>query len=160
MELLYYVIFANVDIWNIFVAIFGFAIYFSVEIAEMLRGSIASIDIGQEEAALAMGFTRSQSFRRIVLPQAIKLMLPNFRSGFISMLKMTSVVGYIAIMDLTRASDLIRSLTFDAFLPLLVISIGYLGLSYLFILLLKILENKLTKKKNNRKEIKIKNYGK
>ncbi len=151
LMLLYYVIFANIDIWNILVAIIGFGIYFSVEVSEMLKGSIKAIDIGQEEAALAMGFSRGQAFRRIVLPQAIKLVLPNFRSGFISMLKTTSIVGYIAIMDLTRASDLIRSLTFDAFLPLLVISLGYLLLSYLFILLLKILEKKLTKSDTNRR---------
>ena len=100
--------------------------------------SLGAIPRGQTEAGLALGFTRLQTFFHIVFPQALKRGLPLFQGQCISLLKGTSIVGYIAIQDLTRAGDLIRSRTFDPFIPLLVITVIYFLLAWLIIALLKL----------------------
>ena len=88
-----------------------------------------AVDKGQHEAAVALGFNRFQVFSKITLPQALRHELPVFKGEFVSMLKMTSVVGYIAIQDLTKMSDIIRSRTFDAFFPLIMAAVLYIVLA-------------------------------
>ena len=136
LMLMYYVFMAPLGTTGITVAIVTFAMNASAYIGEMLRSSIESIDRGQREAGLALGHTPRQTFFRIVLPQVVKAVQPIYQGEVISLLKGTSIVGYIAVMDMTRASDLIRSRTFDAFFPLLVTAAIYFLVAWLIGLVL------------------------
>lgn len=151
LMILYYIIFGSVDIHAIVVAIIGFSLNFSAYTSEMFRTGIDAVDKGQLEAAAATGFSKFQSFVLITLPQALKHILPVYKGEFISMVKMTSVVGYIAIQDLTKVSDIIRSRTYEAFFPLIATAIIYFLLTYFFILILNILEVKIDPKRRKRR---------
>ena len=137
LMLMYYVVMAPLDATGIVVAIVTFAMNTAAYISEMLRTTIQSIDRGQTEAGLALGFTQRQTFFKIVLPQVIKAVMPVYQGEVVSLLKGTSIVGYIAVADMTRASDLIRSRTFDAFFPLIVTAIIYFLMAWLIGLLLQ-----------------------
>jgi polar amino acid transport system substrate-binding protein len=127
----FYVIFASVNIDPVIVAVIAFGINFGAYVSEMFRSAIGSIDPGQHEAGIASGFTKTQTFIHIILPQALQRVLPVYKGEFISLLKMTSIVGYIAVQDLTKASDIIRSRTFDAFFPLIMAAVIYIALAAL-----------------------------
>jgi len=131
LMLMYYVVMAPMDATGIVVAIVTFAMNTAAYISEMLRTTIQGIDRGQTEAGLALGFTQRKTFLRIVLPQVIRSVLPVYQGEVISLLKGTSIVGYIAVADMTRASDLIRSRTFDAFFPIIVTAIIYFFMAWL-----------------------------
>ena len=137
LMLMYYVVMAPVDATGIVVAIVTFAMNTAAYISEMLRTTIQSIDRGQTEAGLALGFTQWQTFFKIVLPQVVKAVMPVYQGEVVSLLKGTSIVGYIAVADMTRASDLIRSRTFDAFFPLIVTAIIYFVVAWLIGMLLQ-----------------------
>lgn len=137
LMLMYYVVMAPVDATGIVVAIVTFAMNTAAYISEMLRTTIQGIDRGQTEAGLALGFTPRQTFLKIVLPQVVRAVMPVYQGEMISLLKGTSIVGYIAVADMTRASDLIRSRTFDAFFPLIVTAIIYFVVAWLIGLLLQ-----------------------
>ena len=130
LMLIFYVVFAAVDINPVVVAIIAFALNFGAYVAEIFRTGIEGVDRGQTEAGLAMGFSRLQAFRLVVLPQTVQRILPVYKGEFISLVKMTSIVGYIAVQDLTKASDIIRSRTFDAFFPLVMVAILYFAISW------------------------------
>ena len=98
---------------------------FAAYVSEIFRTGIEGVDSGQSEAGIAMGFSRVQTFLHVVLPQTARRILPVYKGEFISLVKMTSIVGYIAVQDLTKASDIIRSRTFDAFFPLIMVAILY-----------------------------------
>ncbi len=136
LMLMYYVVLAPMKATGIMVAIITFAMNMAAYVSEMLRTAIQGIDRGQTEAGLALGYTRRQTFFRIVLPQVIKSVMPVYQGEVISLLKGTSIVGYIAVADMTRASDLIRSRTFDAFFPIIVTAIIYFLMAWLIGLLL------------------------
>ena len=136
LMLMYYVIMAPMDATGIVVAIVTFAICTSASISEMLRTTIQGIDRGQTEAGLALGYSRRQTFFRIVLPQVIKAVLPVYQGEIVALLKETSIVGFIAVTDMTHASDLIRSRTFDAFFPIILTAIIYFLIAWLIGLLL------------------------
>ena len=131
LMIIFYVVFAAVDIDPVFVAVIAFGLNFAAYVSEMYRTGIESVDRGQTEAGIAMGFTRVQTFTHIVLPQAVRRILPVYKGEMISLVKMTSVVGYIAVQDLTKASDIIRSRTFDAFFPLIMVAVLYFLISWL-----------------------------
>ena len=137
LMLMYYVVMAPIDATGIVVAIITFAMNTAAYISEMLRTTILGIDRGQTEASLALGFTQRQTFFKIVLPQVVKAVMPVYQGEVVSLLKGTSIVGYIAVADMTRASDLIRSRTFDAFFPLIVTAIIYFLIAWLIGLLLQ-----------------------
>ena len=137
LMLMYYVVMAPLDATGIVVAIVTFAMNTAAYISEMLRTTIQGIDRGQTEAGLALGFTQRQTFFKIVLPQVVKAVMPVYQGEVVSLLKGTSIVGYIAVADMTRASDLIRSRTFDAFFPLIVTAIIYFVMAWLIGLLLQ-----------------------
>ena len=137
LMLMYYVVMAPLDATGIVVAIVTFAMNTAAYISEMLRTTIQGIDRGQTEAGLALGFTQRQKFFKIVLPQVVKAVMPVYQGEVVSLLKGTSIVGYIAVADMTRASDLIRSRTFDAFFPLIVTAIIYFLMAWLIGLLLQ-----------------------
>ena len=131
LMLMYYVFMAPLDTTGVVVAIVTFAMNTSAYIGEMLRSGIESIDKGQTEAGLALGYTPRQVFVRIILPQVVRKIMPVYLGEVISLLKGTSIVGYIAVTDMTRASDMIRSRTFDAFFPLIVTAAIYFLVAWL-----------------------------
>ena len=137
LMLMYYVVMAPLDATGVVVAVVTFAMNTAAYISEMLRTAIQGIDRGQTEAGLALGFTQRQTFFKIVLPQVVKAVMPVYQGEVVSLLKGTSIVGYIAVADMTRASDLIRSRTFDAFFPLIVTAIIYFLMAWLIGLLLQ-----------------------
>ena len=142
LMLMYYVIMAPLEATGVAVAIVTFGMNTAAYIGEMLRSAIQGIDRGQTEAGLALGYTPRQTFIRIVLPQVIKSVMPVYEGEVVSLLKGTSIVGYIAVADMTRASDLIRSRTFDAFFPIIITAIIYFFMAWLIGRLLKSLVEK------------------
>jgi polar amino acid transport system substrate-binding protein len=140
LMLIFYVVFASVDINPVLVAIIAFGMNFAAYTSEIFRSGIEGIDKGQTEAGIAMGFTRVETFVYIVLPQTVQRILPVYRGEFLSLVKMTSIVGYIAVQDLTKASDIIRSRTFDAFFPLVMVAILYFLISWILMQALEYLE--------------------
>ncbi len=140
LMIIFYVVFASVDISPAIVAVIAFGLNFAAYVSEMFRTGIEGVDRGQTEAGIAMGFTKVKTFIYIVLPQAARRILPVYKGEVISLVKMTSIVGYIAVQDLTKASDIIRSRTFDAFFPLIMVAVLYFLISWLLMLLLGYLE--------------------
>lgn len=130
LMLIFYVVFASVNINPIVVATIAFGMNFGAYAAEIFRSGIEGIEKGQTEAGIAMGFNKIKTFIYIILPQTVRRILPIYKGEFISLVKMTSIVGYIAVQDLTKASDIIRSRTFDAFFPLIMIAILYFLISW------------------------------
>ena len=144
LMLFFYVVFASTGLSATVVAVITFALNMGAYSSEMFRTAIESVDRGQTEAGIAMGFTKIQTFIFVVLPQAVRRVIPVYKGEVISLLKMTSVVGYIAVVDLTKASDIIRSRTFDAFFPLIVVALIYFLLAWLLGLLLDGLNKKIS----------------
>ena len=140
--IMFYVVFANAGLSGTFVAIVTFALCFAWSSGSIFDSAISSVPAGQTEAGLSLGFTPLRTFTGIVFPQALKNGLPLYAGECVALLKSTSIVGYIAIMDLTRASDLIRSRTFDAFIPLLIVTVAYFVLAWLLRLLLNLFLSK------------------
>ena len=124
--IIYYVVFASVDISKTLVASVAFGLNSGAYVAEIFRSGIMSIDRGQTEAGRSLGLDYNTTMWLIVMPQAIKNILPALGNEFIVLLKETSISGYIAIQDLTKGGDIIRSRTYDAFLPLIAVAIIYL----------------------------------
>jgi polar amino acid transport system substrate-binding protein len=158
LMIIYYVIFASVNINPTLVAVVAFGLNFGAYVSEMFRSSIQSIDNGQREAGIASGFSGVQTFIYIIMPQAIRQVLPVYKGEFISLLKMTSVVGYIAVQDLTKASDIIRSRTFDAFFPLIMAAVLYIIIAGLLTWALGYVEMSVDpkrKRKNKQLEVKL-----
>jgi len=151
LMLTFYVIFASVNISPVLVAVLAFGMNFAAYVSEMFRAGIETVDKGQSEAGIAMGFTRTQTFGFIVLPQMIQRILPVYKGEFISLVKMTSIVGYIAVQDLTKASDIIRSRTFDAFFPLIMVTVLYFVIAWGLMQGLKYLERHTDPKLARRK---------
>ena len=141
--IIYYVIFASVDVDKVIVAVLAFGINSSAYVAEIFRSGIMSIDKGQFEAGRSLGFNYVQTMRHIIMPQAFKNVLPALGNEFIVLLKETSVAGYIALQDLTKGGDIIRSRTYEAFLPLFAVAIIYLIMVMIFQALVNRMERKL-----------------
>ena len=141
--IIYFVIFNSARVDKIFVAVIAFGINSGAYVAEIVRSGIMSIDPGQMEAGRSIGFNYVQTMWFIVLPQAFKNVLPALGNEFIVLLKETSVAGYIALEDLTKGGDIIRSQTYSPFLPLLSVAAIYLAIVMLLSFLLKKLERRL-----------------
>lgn len=150
LMILYYIVFGSTDINAILVAVVGFSMNFAAYVSEMMRTGIDAVDPGQHEAAFALGFNRLQVFAKIIFPQAARHVLPVFKGEFISMLKMTSIVGYIAIQDLTKMSDIIRSRTYEAFFPLIATALIYFVIAYGMTYLLSLVEISVDPKRRKR----------
>jgi His/Glu/Gln/Arg/opine family amino acid ABC transporter permease subunit len=154
----YYVIFANSSISPIIVAVLAFGMNLAAYVAEMFRTAITSIDKGQTEAGIAGGFTPLQTFVYIILPQATSRVLPVYKGEVISLVKMTSIVGYVAVQDLTKASDIIRSRTFDAFFPLILTAVLYFAIAALLLQILEVIEIR-TDPRRRRQALEKQNHG-
>ena len=140
----YFIIFATSNN-STAVAVFAFGINSGAYVAEIIRGGIMSIDEGQFEAGRSLGFNYGQTMIYIIIPQVFKVVLPTLCNEFIVLLKETSVAGYVGIMDLTKAGDIIRGRTFSAFLPLLGVAAIYLVMVVILTALVGCLERSLRK---------------
>ena len=143
LMIIYFVVFGSVNISKVIVAVISFGINSGAYVAEIFRSGIMSIDQGQFEAVLSLGFNYVQTMWYIIMPQALKNVLPALGNEFISLLKETSVGSYIALQDLTKGGDIIRSRTYDAFTPLIAVALIYLALVMLFSWLIQLLERRL-----------------
>lgn len=143
LMIIFFIIFGSVDISKVLVAIIAFGINSGAYVAEIFRSGIMSIDNGQFEAGRSLGFNYAQTMMYIIMPQAFKNVLPTLCNEFISLLKETSVSGYIALQDLTKGGDIIRSRTYDAFMPLIAVALIYLAMVMIFTKLVSLLERRL-----------------
>ena len=134
--ILYYVVFGKSGLAAVWIAVIGFALHFGANNSETLRSGIDSVPPGQREAALTLGYSENRAFLEFILPQAVKRVLPVYRSEVIALLKGTAVAGYISVQDLTKMSDLIRSRTYEAFFPLILTAVIYFLLAWVISLLL------------------------
>ncbi len=142
LMIMYYIILAD-SRNKVLVATLAFGINSGAYVAEIFRSGIMSIDEGQFEAGCRLGFNFVQTMRYIIIPQAFKNVLPALANEFIVLLKETSVVGYVALQDLTKGGDIIRSRTFDAFMPLFGVALIYLIMVLFFTWLVGRLERRL-----------------
>jgi len=141
--IIYFVIFGSVNISKVLVAVIAFGLNSGAYVAEIFRSGIMSIDQGQFEAGRSLGFNYRETMIYIIMPQAFKNVLPALGNEFIVLLKETSVAGYIALQDLTKGADIIRSRTYDAFMPLIAAALIYLVMVIIFTKLVSMLERRL-----------------
>ncbi len=132
LMILYYIIFGSVAISGIAVAVIGFTLTFGAAVYGLLRMGVGTIDRGQYEAAYALGHSNRHTFFRIILPQAIPHVLPAYQGEIVGLIKATAIVGYIAVQDLTKMGDIVRSRTYEAFFPLIAVTVIYFVLEGLF----------------------------
>ena len=143
--IIYFVIFSSVRIDKSFAAILAFGINSGAYQAEIFRSGINSVPKGQMEAGRSLGFSYPQTMINIIMPQVIKNTLPTLANEFIVLMKETSVASYIALDDLTKAGDVIRSKTYSAMMPFLAVALLYLIMVMLFSYLVKLLERRLAR---------------
>ena len=125
LMILYYVIFGSVAISGIAVAVIGFTLTFGAAVFGLLKMGVGAVDGGQYEAAYALGYSDRRTFFRIILPQALPHVLPAYKGEIVSLIKATAIVGYIAVQDLTKMGDIVRSRTYEAFFPLIAVTVIY-----------------------------------
>ena len=147
LMIMFYVIFAKLHLSGVTVAAFSFGLFYGACFSEVFRSGMRSVDQGQWEAGAAMGLSKVRVFRFIALPQALKRIVPVFKGDVVSLIKSTSIVGYVAILDLTIAGEIIRTRTLDAFFPLILVSLIYILLSRLSGALLDALDRRLNSTK-------------
>lgn len=157
----YYVVFGRARFSADNIAVFSFSLNFAAYAVELFEAGISAVDEGQREAALSMGYTEWQSFIYYILPQAAEHFLPIYRSEVVSLLKNTSIVGYITIQDLTKVGDSIRARTYEAFFPLIIVALLYFLLSYLLIFVIRRVEFHVTPNRTDRtvKGVKLRDQG-
>ena len=131
---------------GVLVAIITFGINSGAYMAELIRSGIQAVDVGQMEAGRSLGLSKLQAMTKIVFPQAVRYILPAIGNEMIALLKETSVAGYVAVRDLTKAGDQIRNNTYDAMNPLLTVALTYLALVVLMTAILSKVEKRLAKK--------------
>lgn len=128
LMVLYYIVFGAVSISGIAVAVIGFTLIFGAAVYGIIRMGVDTVDRGQTEAAYALGHSRRRTFFRIILPQAVPRVMPAYQGEIIGLIKATAVVGYIAVQDLTKIGDIVRSRTYEAFFPLIAVTVIYFAL--------------------------------
>lgn len=146
LMIFYFVVFSPLGLHNkMVVAIIGYGINSGAYVTEIIRAGIQGVDRGQMEAGRSLGLSKGMTMRKIILPQAVKTILPTYTSEFIALVKETSVVSFIGVMDLTKASDMIRSDTYNAWVPLLAVAVIYLVLTIGLTKLFGLLERRLAR---------------
>ena len=131
LMILYYIIFGSVAISGIAVAVIGFTLTFGAAVFGLLKMGVGAVDGGQYEAAYALGYSDRRTFFRIILPQALPHVLPAYKGEIVGLIKATAIVGYIAVQDLTKMGDIVRSRTYEAFFPLIAVTVIYFVLESL-----------------------------
>ncbi len=139
----FFIIMTSAD--GVVTAIITFGINSGAYMAELIRSGINAVDKGQMEAGRSLGMSKMQTMTKIILPQAVRYILPAIGNELIALFKETSVAGYVAVIDITRAGNLIRNNTFDAINPLMIVALTYLAIVVIIEQLLKLLERKLAK---------------
>lgn len=139
----YFGIFGTINIEPIIVAVIAFSIYFSPYVCEIIKGAFSSINRTQIDSAYALGFTKIQTFKYIILPQVLSYIIPVYKNESVSLIKSTSIAGYISVMELTKASDIIRNRTYEAFFPLIFTALIYFVICYIFCELLDFIYKKV-----------------
>lgn len=129
--LMFYVILTNLPLSGMWIAILCFMLYFSAYFCETFRAGIEGVGKGQWEAGYSLGMSPALTFMKVILPQALTRIIPVYKGQMVTLVKSTSILGYVAVVDLTRSGDLVRSRTFDAFFPLLLVAAVYLILSWI-----------------------------
>ena len=150
LMILFFCIFTSRDVSGVMIAIIGFGVNSGAYVAEVFRSGLMSIDYGQMEAGRSLGLSYLDTMKYVIIPQAFKVVLPTLGNEFIVLIKETSVAGYVAVQDLTKGGDIIRSRTYDAWTPLLIVAGIYLLLTCVFSAFVKKLEINL--RKNERKD--------
>ena len=153
LMVLYYIVFGKISIDSFWVSVLGFTLTFACSVYNMLAGAVATIDPGQKQAAFTLGYSDKMTFYKILLPQAISYIMPSYKSEIVSLIKATAVVGYIAVQDLTKIGDLIRSRTYEAFFPLIVVTILYFVLAAILNALLKKIDIRIDPRKRTPEQI-------
>ena len=153
LMVLYYIVFRSVGIGGLAVAVIGFTLTFGASMYGMLCSGVNAVDRGQTEGARALGYSDRMAFFQIILPQAIGHIMPSYKGQVVSLLKATAVVGYIAVQDLTKMGDIVRSRTYEAFFPLIAVTVIYFLLAGLMIRVVELLMKNINPK--NRKPEKI-----
>jgi len=125
LMVLYYIIFGSAAISGVIVAVIGFTMIFGAAVFHLLKMGVGAVDKGQYEAAYALGYSGRRTFFRIILPQALPHVLPAWKGEIVGLIKATAVVGYIAVQDLTKMGDIVRSRTYEAFFPLIAVTVIY-----------------------------------
>lgn len=149
LMIMYYVILSATGLSRQVISIISFGLNSASYVSEMVRGGILAIDKGQSEAGRSLGLSRLQTLFLIVLPQSVEIILPTLFNEFIMLLKETSVVGFIGLMDLTKAGDFIRSRTYSAFFPLITVAVIYFVLITVLTRLFGALERSLRARTQN-----------
>lgn len=144
LMIMYFVIMIN-EQNGVIVAIIAFGINSGAYVAEIFRSGIMSIDEGQFEAGRSLGFSYIQTMVHIIIPQAVKVILPTLFNELIVLIKETSIAGYVGVVDLTKAGDRIRGRTFEAFLPLFAVAIVYLVIVIILTQIMRLIERRLRK---------------
>ncbi|MBR4314836.1 MAG: amino acid ABC transporter permease [Lachnospiraceae bacterium] len=150
LMILFFCIFTSRNASGVLIAIIGFGLNSSAYVAEIFRSGLMSIDQGQMEAGRSLGLSYLDTMKYIIVPQAFKVVLPSLCNEFIVLIKETSVAGYVAVQDLTKGGDIIRSRTYDAWTPLLIVAGVYLLLTCIFSVFVKKLEVSLRKNERTR----------
>jgi ABC-type amino acid transport system, permease component len=153
LMILYYVVFGASSLSGMWVSVIGFSLMFACSMIDMLRVGCNAIGRGQREAAKAMGYSENLSFFKIILPQAAQHFLPIYRNEVVTLIKETSVVGYIAVLDLTKISDLVRSRTYEAFFPLITTAIMYFVLTALLTRVVTAVEKSINPRHRRKEKI-------
>ena len=153
LMIFFYVLFAKTSFNGELVSIIGFSLLICFAVFNMLKTGVGAIDKGQYEGAIALGYTDTKAFFKFVLPQALKIVMPSYRNEIVSLIKSSSIVGYITVEDLTKASDIIRSRTYDAFFPLIITSILYFIMSILLTKIVDVLQKRFLPSKKSKEEI-------
>ena len=143
LMILYYVIFGKINVASVFVSVVGFTLLFSFSTFGLIAMGVNSIDKGQMEAATALGYSENKAFIRVILPQAVNNVISGYKTAIITLIKDSAVVGYIAVQDLTKVGDIIRSRTYEAFFPLIATAIIYYLVATLFTFIVKRIEIKI-----------------
>ena len=153
LMILYYIVFGSVVISGIAVAVIGFTLTFGASVFGLLKMGVGTIDRGQYEAAYALGHSNRHTFFRIILPQAIPHVMPAYQREIVGLIKATAIVGYIAVQDLTKMGDIVRSRTYEAFFPLIAVTIIYFTLEGLFSLAVSRIRISIDPRKRRRDRI-------
>ena len=153
LMILYYVIFGASRLSGMWISVVGFSLMFATSMIDMLRVGYNAIGKGQYEASTALGYSDSQSFFRILLPQAAHHFLPIYSNEVVTLIKETSVVGYIAVLDLTKISDLVRSRTYEAFFALILTAVVYFVIQGIMVRLVRMIQKKIDPRRRSDKKI-------
>jgi len=143
LMIIYYIIFKSVNINPIVVGIVAFGLNSAAYVSEIVRSGLQAINIGQLEAGLSLGMSYRQTMTYVILPQVVHNIVPALGNEIITLVKETSVIGYIGVMELTKSSDIIASRTYDYFFPLIIIALIYLTITTLMSKLLHAFERTL-----------------